>query len=274
MRRSTPIHVTSNLAAAVFVLALGLALTPLTQRISGSTLPGFGSYVLDENFDAIDPSRWQKKWWWNGDTYYHTTDELQAYRDYNATASNGALAMTARREGVVDFQGRPHSYMSGMLQSDGIRNGVAPGFAFTYGKIEARIKMPAGQGFWTGFWLCNAAYDSNCNHEIDIMEFLGKTPNTAYFNYHWNGQNLESASRTASAPLSDGFHTYGLDWRPGKLVWYLDGVEVARYEGPGVTSEAHYIIFNFAVGGTWPGSPDATTPFPSSMLVDWVRVTA
>jgi beta-glucanase (GH16 family) len=102
---------------------------------------------------------------------------------------------------------------------------------------------------------------------------IGRDPNTLEMHYHGAG-GTAGGSYTASSPLSSDWHTYALEWGPGKLVWYLDGVPRFTHTGSDVDSSAHYVMFDLSIGGSqsWGGAPDRNTPFPSTMRVDWVRV--
>jgi hypothetical protein len=119
--------------------------------------------------------------------------------------------------------------------------------------------------------------------EIDIMENVGKEPNKLYGTIHGPGYSGGSAiggSRTLSAPLGDAFHQYAVEWSPNLIIWYLDGSEYFRVTPASlggrqwVFDHPFFMILNVAVGGNWPGSPDASTSFPQTMLVDYVRVSA
>ncbi len=242
----------------------------------GDAAPSRAAYLLDEEFSRLDAALWRKKWWWKGDTYYHSpSGEAQAYRTYNATVSSGVLSLTARREDVTDFRGRPRSYTSGIIQSNGMQGRIPSGFEFTYGRVEARVKIPKGQGLWPALWLCNSNYSANCSREIDVFEAIGREPRIANFNVHWHDLGIHQGSYwTAPNDFGDDYHVYSVDWRPTYIAWYVDGIERYRYTGMGIPSNPHYIILNLAVGeaDSWPGAPSASTLFPASMEVDWVRV--
>jgi beta-glucanase (GH16 family) len=232
---------------------------------------------LDDEFTGLDESRWVDRFWWNGDGFWPTM-ELQVFRAANVGA-DGVLTLTARREsGLVNFAGATQNSAgetfccsSGLVSSGGIKDGVPVGYAFTYGYVEARIWVPVGAGTWPMFWMQRADYVDSA--EIDVMEVLGRDPNTLQMHYH-GPAGVVGGSYTAPEPLSAGWHTYGLDWEPGKLVWYLDGVPRFEHIGSDVDSHAHYIMFDLAIGGSqsWGGAPDNDTTFPSSMRIDWVRV--
>ena len=240
--------------------------------------PPPSNFLLDEQWNSIDPAKWQKKYWFNGDTYYHDqAEQIEALRDANAFVSNGVLNLVAKREDVTDFQGRAKKFTSGMVQTNGIQ-GVTPtpGPSFTYGKFEARIKAAPGPGMWSCFWLCDAGWPSTCPGEIDIVEIVGTNIEVANQNLHAAGTSgTTGKGHDTNQDLSAGFHVYGLEWRQSFLAWSVDGVETFRYTGPAIPTSPHYIFVNLQVGGpgSWAGTPplDGST-LPSAMQVDWLKV--
>lgn len=205
---------------------------------------------------ALDTSKWSSGYpWTNPDgNYNRSTGEQQVYLPRNIVVSDGTVKLIAKRESV---NGRP--YTSGMISSDP-RNGT--GFLHTYGYIEARIKVPGGKGMWPAFW--NLPWPVKWPPEIDIVEVLG---DECMAEFH-----LHPEANYQGTNVCDTWHTYAVDWRPGKVVWYLDGVERYREEGDHAPNQPMYLLLNLAVGGTWPGSPDISTPFPGVMEIDYVRV--
>ncbi len=156
-------------------------------------------------------------------------------------------------------------------------------FRFRYGRVEARARMPAGKGLWSAFWLLNAYYnqDQPEDPEIDIIEAIGDQTSVANHAYHYfadfndDGFHNSLVSNEGRAVISDfsaDFHTYRVDWEEGRIVWYVDDVETHRLEGDQVSDEQMYIIANLAVGGTFPGPADETTPFPARYEIDYIRV--
>jgi beta-glucanase (GH16 family) len=108
--------------------------------------------------------------------------------------------------------------------------------------------------------------------EIDVMEVLGRAPAVQEMHYHAQHRHF-GESWTSPQDLSKDFHTYAVDWEPRSITWYVDGVERFHFSNASrVVKEAMYLILNLAVGGTWAGDPDASTPFPAAMQVDWIRV--
>lgn len=167
-------------------------------------------------------------------------------------------------------------YLSGIITS-------YDSFRFRYGRVEMRARMPAGKGLWSAFWLLNAYYkqDQPADPEIDIIEAIGDQPNTANHAYHYQKDNdgdgfftdRVSVERRATIDnFSTDFHTYRVDWEEGRIVWFVDDVETARVEGDQVSDEQMYLIANLAVGGTFPGPADSTTPFPARYEIDYIRV--
>jgi len=207
--------------------------------------------------------------WGNNELEYYTN------RTDNAHTENGMLAIIAKQE---TYQNR--GYTSARLKTQGL-------FTQKYGKFEARIKLPQGQGMWPAFWMLGddigTAGWPTCG-EIDIMENIGKEPSTVHGTIHGPGYSGGNGIGLAySLPngqkFADDFHVFAVEWDPEAIRWYVDGVlcetrttkdlpQGARW----VFDHPFFIILNLAVGGNWPGSPDSTTVFPQKMLVDYVRV--
>ena len=202
--------------------------------------------------------------------------ELEEYTNRTANAfldGHGHLAIRAIRTG-------PNQYMSARLKTEGR-------FAVKYGKIEARIKIPPGQSLWPAFWMLGDTVSTEgwpaCG-EIDVMENIGKEPGTVYGTVHGPGYSGDRAiaNRTKDShrsALSERFHVYGVEWSPKRIVFLLDGrryATVTRENLPNgakwVFDHPFFLLLNLAVGGNWPGNPHASTRFPQTMLVDWVRV--
>ncbi|MDM7891638.1 glycoside hydrolase family 16 protein [Curtobacterium caseinilyticum] len=201
--------------------------------------------------------------------------ELQTYTDSrrnSALDGAGNLVITARREA-------DGSYTSARLTTEGT-------FTAQYGRVEARIRIPRGQGLWPAFWMLGADIGQvgwpACG-EIDVMENVGYEPAVVHGTVHGPGYSgaqglTASYTQPSGAAFADDFHVFGVDWRPGSITWTVDGVArrtVTRADvgtSPWVFDKPFFVVLNVAVGGTWPGSPDATTRFPQQMLVDWVRV--
>jgi beta-glucanase (GH16 family) len=196
-------------------------------------------------------------------------NELQYYRKENASIENGQLVITAKRE---SFSG--YNYTSTRMKTLGKKS-------WKYGKIEARIKMPAFSGIWPAFWMMGDNITTvnwpNCG-EIDVMEHIN-SENITYGTAHWTDANnkLTSKGGQTAATITD-YHVYGIEWDANYIRWYLDGAKFHEvYIGGGINGsiEFHnkfFILLNMAVGGDWPGFNIDPNGFPAKMYVDYVRV--
>ena len=231
-------------------------------------------WVLDwsDEFDGpvLDKSTWVAETgghgWGNRELQFYTA------RPENVRVSGGNLVIEARRE---DYQGS--RYTSARIKTAGRKER-------TYGRYEARIRIPRGQGIWPAFWMLGADIASAGwprGGEIDIMENIGKEPNLVHGTLHGPGYSGEKAVTKQLAldkgAYADDFHVYAVEWEPREIRWYRDGIlyHTARPDtvpGDWVFEHPFFVLLNLAVGGAWPGDPDATTVLPQQMLVDYVRV--
>ncbi len=228
----------------------------------------------------VDRRRWRfdtgSHGWGNKQLEYYTDSTRNAAHD-----GKGNLVVTVRQEnpgGYVCPYGACR-YTSARLVTNGT-------FAQRYGRFEVRMKIPFGQGIWPAFWMLGDDFDEvgwPASGEIDVMENVGKLPNTVWGTAHgpgYSGGEGITQDRKIGTPLAGGFHTYAVEWSPNLLVWYLDGVEYHRVTPADlkgdrwVFDKPYHLLLNVAVGGAWPGAPDRTTVFPQTMTVDWVRVWA
>ncbi len=200
--------------------------------------------------------------------------ELQYYKQENTSVNGGYLTITAKKETFGGYQ-----YTSSRLKTQNKKT-------FKYGRIDIRAKLPKGQGIWPALWMLGANIDTKawplCG-EIDIMELVGGGPgkdNTTYGTIHYdNGGAYASISKPYSlskGDFFDKFHVFSLIWEETKIKWLVDDVEFYTQDiTAAAMSEFHepyFLLFNVAVGGRWPGSPDGSTSFPQKMMVDYVRV--
>ena len=269
--------------AAVAVVTAGLAL-PFLQSGSAAgagALPvgssGGATLVFADEFNGttLNTSTWQTCSWWSSTTCsIESNNEMELYTRNNVTVSNGVLDLQARKETAVAWNGKTYGYTSGMVSSGGRSGQVAPGFTYKYGYAEARVKIPAGQGLWPAFWTLPSDY--SWPPEIDAMEILGDTPNVTHMTYHYtdaSGAQKGPGTSWTGADFSADWHVFGVDWQPDAIVWYVDGIERARFtDASAITAKPQYLLLNLAVGGNWPGPPSASTAFPTDYLVDYVRV--
>jgi beta-glucanase (GH16 family) len=230
------------------------------------------------NGSAPDPSKWTYDLGGNG----WGNDELETYtnRVQNAHIEDGKLVIQAAKEQFTGPDGVVRSYTSARLKSLGR-------FEPTYGRMEARIKIPSGQGMWPASWMLGANAASvdwpQCG-EIDIMENIGREPSIVHGTVHGPGYSgMHGITALYTLPdgrrFADDFHVFKVEWEPNALRFYADDhlyKTITRADLPSgatwVFDHPFYIILNLAIGGNWPGNPDATTVFPQAMLVDYVRV--
>lgn len=239
-----------------------LGLWPTEASAAAWDKPGYTLTFHDE-FDAgsLDTTAWKRRYKW-GEAVIN--NELQAYVDDAFSVSNGRLSISGKHVSGA-YAGQTLDYTSGVICSVHEQK---------YGYFEARLKMPKGKGLWPAFWLLGAVGTQGVN-EIDIHELLGHEPNKVYMTVHWGpsyDQGHESDGSEFTGPdFSADFHTFGLSWTSSQIVWTVDGVERKTYSGPGVPNVDMYVILNLAIGGNWPGAPDASTAFPATYEVDYVR---
>jgi beta-glucanase (GH16 family) len=235
--------------------------------------------VFTEEFNGpkLDGRKWMRCYWWdqNGCTNL-ANNELQWYLPANVSVVKGHLRLRARRQTVKGFEGRIFKYTSGIVTTGRhYDQRVEPDrFSTHFGYFEIRAKIPKGKGLWPAIWLLPSTQEPR--PEIDIMEVLGDATKKLEMHLHYNGPQGERQSAGSNIETSDlakNWHVYGVDWSKNAVIWYLDGVEVWRYENaPGIPDEPMYLLINLAVGGNWPGDPDAKTRFPADFLIDYVRI--
>ena len=207
-------------------------------------------------------------------------NELESYTDGNANAfldGKGHLVIEARKETTTGPDHITRPYSSARLLSEGK-------FSQEYGRFEARMKLPQGKGVWPAFWLLGSNIGKvgwpQCG-EIDILESVEKVARFAHGTLHgpgYSGASGISKQIESRTSLAEGFHVYSVEWEPKQIKWFLDGtcystVTPAQIRGQKwVFDQPFFITLNLAIGGYWPGYPDATTEFPQRLLVDYVRV--
>lgn len=200
-------------------------------------------------------------------------NELQYYRRENASVSNGFLVIQAREENF-----NSNSYTSSRIITQNRQS-------FQYGRIDIRAKLPEGQGIWPALWMLGDSFSTvgwpDCG-EIDIMEMIGGSgrENTVHGTIHWDNNGSYASFggdySLSSGTFTDEFHVFSIIWDASSIEWYVDDILYHTVDitpaGMSEFRDSFFLIFNVAVGGNWPGSPDATTSFPQSMIVDYVRV--
>lgn len=267
------------LKLALIVLSLSSCNT--ASKLQENTNKDY-SLVWSDEFDgtAINTNNWS----YQVEPAGRFNNEWQAYTNSsdNAYIENGNMIIEAKYNGQGLSQG---NFTSARMITQGKKN-------FKYGKVQARIKVPYGQGIWPAFWMLGSNIKENnpngtvnwpyCG-EIDIMEKVGggikekELHGTIHF---WedskNKWTYIGGKTTTTNNLADDFHVYEVEWDAEKIIWKLDGIE---YHRQNISSSDYdefrnefYILLNVAVGGDWPGAPNSTTTFPQKMLIDWVRV--
>ena len=264
------ISVQSLLLSTLLFLFLGC--TDDTQKVVN-----FTTLVMQDEFDkngAPDPNLWGfdigrgQNGWGNNELQFYTN------RSKNVTVKDGNLVITAEKE---SFSGA--EYTSARLITKGK-------FEQTYGRFEARMKLPWGQGMWPAFWMLGADIDTKswplCG-EIDIMEHVGYDPGIVHGTVHTEAfnhlQGTQKGGQLLVSNFATEFHTYAVDWKQGQMDFYIDGNHYFTFKNTGngyqewPFDQPFYLILNLAVGGNWGGKEgvDASI-WPQRMEVDYVRV--
>ncbi|MFF5013258.1 ricin-type beta-trefoil lectin domain protein [Streptomyces sp. NPDC001165] len=238
--------------------------------------------TFSDSFDgpagaAVDSSKWSLE---TGDNV--NNHERQYYTSGTKNAAldgQGHLVITARKENPAGYQ-----CWYGSCQYTSARMNTAGKFNAQYGHVEARMKIPRGQGMWPAFWMLGTPVNWPDSGEIDVMENVGFEPSTVHGTIHgpgYSGSGGIGAGYTLpnGQAFADAFHTFAVDWAPDSITWSVDG-NVYQRRTPAdlggktwVFNKPFFLILNLAVGGYWPGDPDGSTQFPQQLVVDSVSVT-
>jgi beta-glucanase (GH16 family) len=230
------------------------------------------------NGSVIDSNKWVTETggggWGNNELEYYTS------RLENASQKDGNLVVRVLREKYIGPDDATRNYTSARLKTQGK-------FSQAYGRFEARIKIPRGQGIWPAFWMLGDDIEKPgwpaCG-EIDIMENIGKEPALVHGTIHGPGYSGANGIGTPYAlpgdqRFADDFHIFAVEWEPNTIRFYVDDHLYATRTPADLPKGAKWVydhrfflLLNVAVGGDWPGDPDASTVFPQTMLVDYVRV--
>lgn len=215
--------------------------------------------AFQDEFDgpSLNEKIWETQYPWGRDRC--SVGELQWYAPDAFKVANSKLQISAK---PLD-PGKCYQYSSGLISSH-------KSFATEYGRFEIRCKLPQGKGLWPAFWLLPT--DTSWPPEIDVFENIGTEPNTVHMTTHWteNGNHRQNGKEFVGPKFSEGFHTFAVEWTATTMVWFVDGVERHRVEN-GSPRGQMYLLANMAVGGSWPGAPDATTQFPATFEIDYIR---
>jgi beta-glucanase (GH16 family) len=253
--------------------------------ISAILLWSTSFFTLKVNAEADhDSDEWDLTWSdeFNGNEINHSNwtydiaahglgnNELEYYTDRpeNSRVEDGNLIIEAIKESYGGC-----NYTSARLKTQGLQN-------FLYGKIEARIKLPEGQGLWPAFWILGsnmAAIDWPDCGELDIMEHINYDENI-WGTLHWkNTDGMQSEGSKLKTDVTQ-YHNYSIEWSPDTIKWFVDDTQYFEYNikdgnnGTTPFQKPFYIVLNMAVGGNWPKGPDTSTQFPAKMYIDYVRV--
>ena len=246
------------------IVILGLIVLFFQSAGALAEPPNPAKWVLTfhDDFDGstLDAKKWIPQYAWGH------THNYNAYCDpANVIVENGLLRLKAERKPSHD---KPLT--SAVVTTYHL-------FSQQYGYFEGRFRIPAGKGFWPAFWLL--PYPQHWPPEIDIFETIKEDPRV-YMTYHWKDEQVKkdhlSDGRKWTADdfsYSKDFHIYAVEWNPEKIVWYIDGVERARFTNKkAIVNEPMYIIINFGIDAEWPGPVDDTSPLPAYYECDWIKV--
>lgn len=244
---------------------------PPTGYSTPKTYPG-KNLIWEEEFDAsaLNTNYWTYEFGTGSSGWGN--NESQFYRQENTSIFQGNLVIEARKE---NYNGA--AYTSSRIITRGK-------FDFKYGRVDIRAALPSGQGIWPALWMLGSNISSigwpSCG-EIDIMEIVGHEPNTLHGTAHWSGPGgqhifMGGEKNVAANSLQKEYHVYSILWDDQQIRWLLDD---QQYFSLDITladrsefREKFFFIINLAVGGNWPGYPDATTVFPQQLIVDYIRV--
>lgn len=237
--------------------------------------------IFAEEFDGggsgwagLDPTKWRVG---TGTLGAHN-GELQCFRQENVRIVDGVLRLTARDQAVNCDAGR-RQYTSGYITTEG-------NHSWTHGRFEVRARFPAEFGLWPAVWMLPTDQVFGpwpTSGELDIVEAIGRSPDHVVGSAHWlgpDGAELANGWYVGGDDYIADWHTYTLEWTPDRLTWFVDGIAyhevrdwVSAVGGPGAPFDQRFhLALSLAVGGTWPQAPNASTEFPATMEVDWVRV--
>ena len=269
--------------AAVLLLAAS-SLTAQTTACDGAPLSG--NLAWHDEFTGpagapVDRAKWVADTgghgWGNEERQFYTTRA-----DNVALDGDGHLVITARAEPSTSL----YRCWYGRCRYTSARLKTKDRFAQTYGRFEARIRVPRGQGLWPAFWSLGADIDTvgwpECG-EIDVMENVGREPGVVHGTLHGPGYSgadgIGGADTLSQGAFADDYHVFAVEWEPGEVRWFVDGRPYHRTTTTDLPTGAQWVfdrpfflLLNVAVGGSWPGDPDGSSRFPQQMLVDYVRV--
>lgn len=270
-RKSTEVRATTESAP--------VAATATRQTDNSNGVPDGYRLVFNDEFrgSSLDSAKWSSRYRWG--PWWTINNEKQFYVDAINEPDFGHSPFTFDGENLTisasktpgNLKGRANNknYLSGALTTHGK-------FKMRYGYVEMRARLPKGKGLWPAFWLLHNQ-ENGRRPEIDVVEMLGDKTDLVYQTYHYyNNRSLRSTPsyKVWGSDFSADFHTYGMQWEPGRITWYVDGQATNSYADGSVAAEDMYLLVNLAVGGSWPGSPNGSTRFPAKYTIDYIRAYA
>jgi beta-glucanase (GH16 family) len=271
------------LGLAALLVALVLAAGVTLVASAAPVAPSWSDDFDGPAGSAVDPPKWAHDTGGSGlgnnELEYYTGDYYTGDTSNAALDGQGHLVITARRENQAGF-----SCWYGQCQYTSARLSTSGRFSQRYGRVEARIQLPRGQGLWPAFWMLGDNIGSvgwPNSGEVDIIENVGSEPNVNHGSLHgpgYSGGNPLAGTYDLGRPLADDFHTYTVDWAPDAITFLVDGHEYERRTPADAGSHAwvfnqpFFLMLNVAAGVNWPGAPGPETAFPQQMIVDYVHV--
>ena len=289
-----PFLVTSNITVQAIAEVSGDTNSTVASQTFAPSIPS-GTLVWSDEFTNTTGAPAQPNpaiWGYNTGGGGWGNSELETYCAWGSTSSPCSTATPNAFVGtdgylhIVAAQPTPGVYTSARMKTEGL-------FSFQYGRLEFRAQVPEAQGFWPAGWLLGnnvATVNWPACGELDVLERVNAatSPDTNVGSVHgpgFTGSLLGTSYAFPSGVTAATWHTYGMIWQPGSVSYYIDSPSniYVTYSTASLTGlsgaawpfdggQANFIILNLAIGGSWPGSPNPTTPFPSQMLVDYVRL--
>lgn len=257
------------------IAALTAVIVALAGSRQGETSSQF-RMIFNDGFGGsrLNQSHWSTCFWWAARSCTIASNhELEWYLPRQVRVGRGIARLVADRGSLGTTSDPAHSFVSGMISSGPTPRSKVAKFALQYGRVEARMRIPAGAGLWPALWLLPA--DRSELPEIDVMEVHGQSPDIVRMHLHYRtgrgGEQVRGFDWTQPS-LASGWHRFGIDWRRGRLDWLIDGAVRWHVDGDAVPRVPMYLIADLAVGGDPVGAPTARTPLPSALQIDWVRV--
>lgn len=266
-----------SILAGILILAVQLVCISGCSSNSEPDEPNW-QIIWQDEFEgpfsqSPDSTKWVYDTWGNGSGWGNNQLEYNSDRPENVSLDGeGNLAIVAREE---SYEGL--NYTSARIKTQSL-------FESTYGRYEARIMLPWGQGLWPAFWMLGNDIDSvswpDCG-EIDIMEYRGQEPSTVHGTLHGpgysGGESIGGSYNLNAARFDTDFHIFAVEWDADGIHWFVDEHQYLSLSSTDVTGEWTYnhpffILINLAVGGNYVGSPNQYTTFPQTMLIDYIRV--